>query len=164
LRSSVSQRISEWRWVTGNTWRVPAAKHIRPARVISDDCIRRTSLPSQQRLGLDEQQGTALLTMEVREQHEQASLVTRKAGRLTAREATMSCCRKSAFSVISSARERFRSAMKPLSTPEGRHASRSAPVARAARSATVAASRGRGGRRDPSGSEGDHQGLFGSDS
>jgi hypothetical protein len=34
----------------------------------------------------------------------------------------MSCCRRSAFSVSSSARERVRSAMNPLATPEGRHA------------------------------------------
>ena len=59
---------------------------------------------------------------------------TRKAGRLTAREATMSCCRRSAFSAMSSARERVRSAMNPLATPEGRHAWRSALIARAARS------------------------------
>ena len=59
---------------------------------------------------------------------------------LTAREATMSCCRRSAFSVISSARERVRSAMNPLATPEGRHALPSALIAWAARRATVAGS------------------------
>ena len=66
---------------------------------------------------------------------------TRKAGRLTPREATMSCCRRSAFSVTSSARERVRSAMKPLATPEGRHALRSPRIAWAASLATVARSR-----------------------
>jgi hypothetical protein len=35
-------------------------------------------MPSQQRLGLDQQQGMPPLTMEVREQHEQASLVDAK--------------------------------------------------------------------------------------
>ena len=52
----------------------------------------------------------------------------------------MSCCRRRAFSVISSARERVRSAMKPLPTPEGRKASRSALIARAARPAIIAGS------------------------
>jgi len=56
------------------------------------------------------------------------------------REATMSCCRRSAFSAISSAGERVTSAMKPLATPEGRHALRSPRIARAARLATVARS------------------------
>ena len=57
---------------------------------------------------------------------------TRKDGRLTAREATMSCCRRSALSASCSARERVRSAMKPLATPDGRHALRSALSDRAA--------------------------------
>jgi hypothetical protein len=35
-------------------------------------------VPSQQRLGLDQQQGMPPLTMEAREQHEQASLVDAK--------------------------------------------------------------------------------------
>ena len=67
-------------------------------------------------------------------------------GRLTRREATMSCCRRSAFSAISSVRERVRSAMKPPATLEGRHALRSALIARAPRPATVAASREPGTR------------------
>jgi len=65
----------------------------------------------------------------------------RRTGRLRAREATMSCWRRSTFSATSSARERVRSAMKPLATPEGRHASPSALIARAATPASLARSR-----------------------
>jgi len=54
----------------------------------------------------------------------------------------MSCCRRSAFSAISSVRKRVRSAMKPPATLEGRHSLRSALTARA----TVAASRKPGTR------------------
>jgi hypothetical protein len=42
--------------------------------------------------------------------------------------------------VISSARERVRSATKPLPTPEGRNVLRSALIARVARPATIAGS------------------------
>ena len=48
--------------------------------------------------------------------------------------------------MTSSARERVTSAMKPLATPEGRHAFRSALIARAARISKNAASREPGTR------------------
>ncbi len=51
-------------------------------------------------------------------------------GRLTARAATMSCWRSKAFSAMSSACERVMSAMKPVTTPLGRHATHSAARAR----------------------------------
>jgi hypothetical protein len=70
--------------------------------------------------------------------------VAAKAGRLTPREATMSCWRRNAFSAISSARDRVRSATTPSATPDGRYASRSAVIARAATLEALAANWTRG--------------------
>jgi hypothetical protein len=86
------------------------------------------------------------LTMEAREQHEQASLVDAKGRAFDGARGDESCRRRSAFSAISSTRERVRSAMKPPPTPEGPQAWRNALIARAARSSSVAASREPGTR------------------
>jgi hypothetical protein len=81
--------------------------------------------------------GTAPSWKEPREQDEQTALVAAKATRLTLREATMSCWCRNPFSTTSSARDRVRSATTPPATLEGRHASLSAFIARAARLAAV---------------------------
>jgi hypothetical protein len=110
------------------------------ARLATPEKSESLPMPSQQRLGLDQQQGMPPLTVEAREQHEQASLVDAKGRAFDGARCDNELLPKKRVSVISSARDRVRSAMKPLATPEGRRASRSALIARAARSATVAAS------------------------
>ncbi len=77
------------------------------------------AMPAKQGIGLDQEQGVTPQGHEPREQDKQSALVPRKVGRLTEREATMSCCRSSAFSTISSLRERPTSAIRPPSRGKG---------------------------------------------
>jgi hypothetical protein len=74
----------------------------------------------------------------------------------------MSCCRRSTFSAISSARERVRSAIRPPATSEAgtRRGPRLSPGLPVRQLLPQAGSRGCGSPCDPSESEPDHQDLF----
>jgi hypothetical protein len=126
-------------------------------------------MPSQQRLGLDQQQGMAPLAMEAREQHEQASLVDAKGRALDGARGDDELLPKKRVlgdQLGTGAGQVSDEAARDARRTKGgtRCGAPSSPGLPARRPSPQLGSRGRGARRDPSGSEADHQGLSGSDS